>query len=338
MDRPVLPAPHQIAEDLYQTVFKTPVDSKRSLVYHAGVTVSATVLGFLFGSLLGIVLAVGIVHLTVLDRSLLPWVIASQTVPILAIAPMVVVVLGNLGLSGLLPKAIISMYLCFFPVTIGMVKGLRSPDPLQLDLMRTYSATPAQVFWKLRWPAATGFLFTSLKVAIAVEPGRRHRRRAAHGRAGRDRRTSAERLVLRADHPDLVGADRGVAGRGGAGGLDRRHRAAGPARPGSASMKSRPADLFAMALMVGGLVAPAGSDGWAGQLGAIACAVSALLAAALLLRRWLRLGRTRAGGARDSPRRGRSTDPARRARGRSDRRRPDSGCSSPDGRCSSGSG
>jgi NitT/TauT family transport system permease protein len=168
MDRPVLPAPHQIAEDLVQTVIKTPVDSKRSLVYHAGVTVSATVLGFLFGSLLGIVLAVGIVHLTVLDRSLLPWVIASQTVPILAIAPMVVVVLGNLGLSGLLPKAIISMYLCFFPVTIGMVKGLRSPDPLQLDLMRTYSATPAQVFWKLRWPAATSFLFASLKVAIAV--------------------------------------------------------------------------------------------------------------------------------------------------------------------------
>jgi NitT/TauT family transport system permease protein len=168
MARPVLPAPHQIAEDLVQTVIKTPVDSKRSLIYHAGVTVSATVLGFLFGSLLGIVLAVGIVHLTVLDRSLLPWVIASQTVPILAIAPMVVVVLGNLGLSGLLPKAIISMYLCFFPVTIGMVKGLRSPDPLQLDLMRTYSATPAQVFWKLRWPAATSFLFASLKVAIAV--------------------------------------------------------------------------------------------------------------------------------------------------------------------------
>jgi NitT/TauT family transport system permease protein len=168
MDRPVLPAPHQIAEDLHTTVLQTPITSKRSLVYHAGVTVSATVLGFLFGALLGILLAVGIVHLTVLDRSLLPWVIASQTVPILAIAPMIVVVLGNLGLSGLVPKAIISMYLCFFPVTIGMVKGLRSPDPLQLDLMRTYSATPAQVFWKLRWPAATGFLFASLKVAIAV--------------------------------------------------------------------------------------------------------------------------------------------------------------------------
>ena len=167
MERPVLPAPHQIARDFYQTVFATPIDSKRSLVYHAGVTVSATLVGFVFGAALGIVLAIGIIHLPVLDRSLLPWIIASQTVPILAIAPMVVVVLGNLGFSGLLPKAVISMYLCFFPVTVGVVKGLRSPDPLQLDLMRTYSASRAQVFRKLRWPSATGFLFASLKVAIA---------------------------------------------------------------------------------------------------------------------------------------------------------------------------
>ena len=166
MDRPVLPAPHQIAQDFYQTVFATPVTSKRSLVYHAGVTVSATLVGFIFGSILGIALAIGIIHLPVLDRSLLPWIIASQTVPILAIAPMVVVVLGNAGFTGLLPKAVISMYLCFFPVTIGMVKGLRSPDALQLDLMRTYSASRAQVFRKLRWPAATRFLFASLKVAI----------------------------------------------------------------------------------------------------------------------------------------------------------------------------
>jgi len=167
MQRPVLPAPHQIARDFYETVFATPIDSKRSLVYHAGVTVSATLVGFALGALLGIALAIGIIHLPVLDRSLLPWIIASQTVPILAIAPMVVVVLGSLGFSGLLPKAIISMYLCFFPVTIGMVKGLRSPDPLQLDLMRTYSASRHQVFRKLRWPAASGFLFASLKVAIA---------------------------------------------------------------------------------------------------------------------------------------------------------------------------
>jgi len=117
---------------------------------------------------LGIVLSLGIVRWRTLDRSLLPWIIASQTIPILAIAPMIIVVLGNMGLTGLMPKAVISMYLCFFPVTIGMVKGLRSPDPLQLDLMRTYSATPSQVFWKLRWPASVAFLFASLKVAIAI--------------------------------------------------------------------------------------------------------------------------------------------------------------------------
>jgi NitT/TauT family transport system permease protein len=157
-----------VAIEFYDSVFERDVSSPRSLVYHAYVTGAATLVGFVFGSLLGILLALGIVRWRTLDRSLLPWIIASQTIPILAIAPMIIVVLGNLGLTGLVPKAVISMYLCFFPVTIGMVKGLRSPDPLQLDLMRTYSASPTQVFWKLRWPASMAFLFPSLKVAIAI--------------------------------------------------------------------------------------------------------------------------------------------------------------------------
>jgi NitT/TauT family transport system permease protein len=89
-------------------------------------------------------------------------------VPILAVAPIVIVVLGAIGIRGLLPKSIISAYLCFFPVAIGMVKGLSSPDPIQRDLMRTWSATRAQVFWKLRWPAAIPYLFASLKVAITI--------------------------------------------------------------------------------------------------------------------------------------------------------------------------
>jgi NitT/TauT family transport system permease protein len=168
LERPVLPAPHQVAIEFYQSIFEREIDSPRSLVYHAYVTGSAAVVGFVFGTLLGILLSLGIVRWRTLDRSLLPWIIASQTIPILAIAPMIIVVLGNLGLTGLMPKAVISMYLCFFPVTIGMVKGLRSPDPLQLDLMRTYSANPSQVFWKLRWPASIAFLFASLKVAIAI--------------------------------------------------------------------------------------------------------------------------------------------------------------------------
>jgi NitT/TauT family transport system permease protein len=157
MERPVLPAPDQIK-----------VTSKRSLIYHTYITASATLVGFAFGAILGILLAAGIVHVRTLDRSLMPWIIASQTIPILAIAPMVIVILASIGVTGLVPKAIISMYLCFFPVTIGMVKGLRSPDPLQMDLMRTYNASQWQVFWKLRVPASVPFLFASLKVAIAI--------------------------------------------------------------------------------------------------------------------------------------------------------------------------
>jgi NitT/TauT family transport system permease protein len=168
MERPVLPAPHQVIAEFWKTTVDTAPTSKRSLLYHAWITASATMLGFAFGAILGMILAAGIVHVKTLDRSLMPWIIASQTIPILAIAPMVIVILGSIGMVGLVPKAIIAMYLCFFPVTIGMVKGLRSPDLLQLDLMRTYSASQWQIFWKLRLPASIPFLFASMKVAIAI--------------------------------------------------------------------------------------------------------------------------------------------------------------------------
>lgn len=168
MDRPVLPAPHQIIAEVWKTVFTIAPWKVKSLLYHVWVTLSSTLLGFALGSLLGIALAIAIVHVKLLNKSLMPWIIASQTIPILAIAPMIIVVLGSIGLTGLLPKSIISMYLCFFPVTIGMVKGLTSPDIMQLDLMRTYHASVSQVLWKLRIPAAMPFLFASLKVAIAI--------------------------------------------------------------------------------------------------------------------------------------------------------------------------
>lgn len=168
MERPVLPAPHQVLQNWWTSTVEQDFDSPRSLVFHAGVTLQATLLGFALGMTLGVLLAVGIVQSRVLDRGLLPWVIASQTIPILAIAPMVVVVLGSLGYPALVSKAVISMYLCFFPVTIGMVKGLRSPDPLQLDLLRTYSAGRLQTLALLRLPASVPFLFASAKVAIAT--------------------------------------------------------------------------------------------------------------------------------------------------------------------------
>ena len=167
-ERPVLPAPHQVIAEIWDTTVNKAITSKRSLVYHAWITLSATLLGFGIGAALGILLAVGIVHNRAMDRSLMPWVIASQTIPILAIAPMIIVVLNAVGISGLLPKALISTYLSFFPVVVGMVKGLRSPETIQLDLMHTYNASSAQTFWKLRWPSSMPYLFTSLKVAVAI--------------------------------------------------------------------------------------------------------------------------------------------------------------------------
>jgi len=167
-ERPVLPAPHQVAAGLWQGVAGQAVTSKRSLVYHGWVTLSATLLGFAIGTGLGILLAVGIVHDRAIDMSVMPWAIASQTIPILAIAPMVIVVLASLGVTGLIPKAIISAYLSFFPVVVGMVKGLRSPDQMQLDQLRTYGASAGQTLWKLRLPASVPYLFTSLKVSIAA--------------------------------------------------------------------------------------------------------------------------------------------------------------------------
>ncbi|TBW36646.1 ABC transporter permease subunit [Siculibacillus lacustris] len=168
LERPLLPAPHQILIELKKTVLDTPVTSKRSLVQHAWVTLSSTLTGFAFGALLGLLLAVAIVHVRSLEKSLMFWIVSSQTIPILAVAPIIIVVLGAIGVTGLVPKAIISAYLCFFPVTAGMVKGLTSPDRLHVDLMRTYDASPSATFWKLRVPASVPFLFTSLKVAIAA--------------------------------------------------------------------------------------------------------------------------------------------------------------------------
>jgi NitT/TauT family transport system permease protein len=167
-ERPLLPAPHQVVVTFLDSVFGYPPLAPRSLVYHSLVTVSAALLGFALGAVFGIALALLIVHSRVLERSLLPWIICSQMVPVLALAPIFIVVLGALGLQGLLPKSIISAYLCFFPIAIGMVKGFNSPDPLQIELMRTWSATPRQMLLKLRWPAAIPYLFTSLKVAVTI--------------------------------------------------------------------------------------------------------------------------------------------------------------------------
>ncbi len=167
-EKPKLPAPHQVAHEIWKTTALKKITPKRSLIHHSKITLSSTLLGFALGTVLGITLAVGIVYNRTMDMSVMPWVIASQTIPILAVAPMIIVVLNAVGISGLLPKAIISMYLSFFPVVVGMVKGLRSPDHMQLDQMRTWNAGGGQTLWYLRLPASIPYLFTSLKIAMAA--------------------------------------------------------------------------------------------------------------------------------------------------------------------------
>jgi NitT/TauT family transport system permease protein len=138
------------------------------LLSSAATTLGEALAGFVLGSLLGCGLAMLCASSRLLERSLLPYVVGSQTVPILAIAPMVVVGLGQLNAPDWLAKAVVAAYLTFFPVTIGMLRGLRSAAPDALDLMRSYAASQTQIFVKLRLPSALPYLFTSLKIAATA--------------------------------------------------------------------------------------------------------------------------------------------------------------------------
>jgi NitT/TauT family transport system permease protein len=173
LERPRLPTPVQVARELWDTTgdmaLKGRGFSKRSLIYHGWITLQSTLFGFALGTLIGILGAVAIVYSRTMEMSLMPWAIISQTVPIVALAPMIIVLSSQLGIEErAVPKAVISAYLCFFPVLVGMVKGLRSPKREQLDLLHTYSASGMATFFKLRLPASVPYLFTSLKIGIAA--------------------------------------------------------------------------------------------------------------------------------------------------------------------------
>lgn len=163
---PVIPAPAQFLEGFKSLTI--PPFAPTSAPYNFLVTGGETLLGLALASLLGLILATLLVRSRSFERATLPWLVASQTVPIVAIAPMLAVLLGQYGVQGFLPKAIIAAYIAFFPVAVGMAQGLRSPDQLQLDLMRTYRASPTQTFAMLRVPASIPYLFTSLKVAATA--------------------------------------------------------------------------------------------------------------------------------------------------------------------------
>jgi NitT/TauT family transport system permease protein len=131
-------------------------------------TAKEAAVGFALGASIGFLLGTILAHSRLLQRGFLPYIVASQTIPILAIAPMVVVWLGGRGAPEWFSVSVISAYLTFFPVTINTLRGLTSADPRALELMRSYAASPFQIFWKLRLPTSLPFLFTAFKIAATA--------------------------------------------------------------------------------------------------------------------------------------------------------------------------
>jgi NitT/TauT family transport system permease protein len=161
----LLPHVWQIAAALLEPVQRLRTDSLgQFLIGAAFYTWREAAIGFVAGTILGIALATVFVHSRLLERAFVPYVIASQTIPIVALAPMIVFAFG----TSIVSVAIIATYLTFFPVTIAMIRGLRSPDPRALDLMRSYAASPWAIFWKLRMPASLPYLFTALKISATA--------------------------------------------------------------------------------------------------------------------------------------------------------------------------
>ncbi len=166
-----VPFPNWIAARIGPFFSKFPLGDERNIFRAVLYTAAGTLSALALGAAVGTFLAVLFVMVRPLERALLPWLVASQTVPIIALVPVLLLILGNVGITiqtSLLPTALIGAYIAFFPVVVGTVKGLRSVDPLALDLMKSYAATPAQLFTKVRFPAAVPFLFTSLKLAAAA--------------------------------------------------------------------------------------------------------------------------------------------------------------------------
>ncbi len=160
-----LPHLQMIAEAFLQPARRNGELLLLRILTDAGIyTFSEAIFGFVFGAALGLVLGALFAHSRLLERGLLPYVVASQTVPILAIAPMVVIWLG----AGQLSVAVIAAYLTFFPVTINTLRGLQSPAAEQVELMRSYAAGRWTILWKLRLPAALPHIFTALKVSATA--------------------------------------------------------------------------------------------------------------------------------------------------------------------------
>ena len=168
VDDTTMPHIHDILD-----AFRQPVTTGGPALIHplldaAWFTAKEALAGFVLGAVIGFVLAVLLVHSRLLERGLLPWVVGSQTVPILAIAPMVVIGLGSKGVEGWKAVAILAAYLTFFPVAINSLRGLQSADPRAFELMDSYASGRWSVLWRLRVPASLPYLFTALKISATA--------------------------------------------------------------------------------------------------------------------------------------------------------------------------
>ncbi len=160
-----LPHVWDVAAAFFQPATRNSPHSLGAVLIDAAVFTGRSALaGFVIGAIFGTILAVVFVHSRLLERALVPYVIASQTVPIVALAPMVVLWIGRDWTS----VALVSAYLTFFPVTIAGIRGLASPDPRALELMRSYAASAWRVLWKVRFPAALPYFFTAFKIAATA--------------------------------------------------------------------------------------------------------------------------------------------------------------------------
>ncbi|HEV8104592.1 MAG TPA: ABC transporter permease [Gaiellaceae bacterium] len=139
-----------------------------SLLHATWFTAKEALAGFLLGGVIGFSLAVALSQSRLLERGILPYIVASQTVPILAIAPMVVVGLGSKGVAGWKAVAILAAYLTFFPVAINTLRGLHSVDPRAVELMESYAASRWRVLWQLRVPSSVPYIFTALKISATA--------------------------------------------------------------------------------------------------------------------------------------------------------------------------
>jgi NitT/TauT family transport system permease protein len=161
--------------DVFRALFKSPSsisgggDKLITLLLKASLfTAKEAAVGFALGASVGFLLGVVLAQSRLLQRGFLPYIVASQTVPILAVAPIVVVYLGTLHVAAWFSVAVIAAYLTFFPVAISTLRGLQSADRRALELMRSYAAGRTRVLWKLRLPTALPYIFAALKVSATA--------------------------------------------------------------------------------------------------------------------------------------------------------------------------